>query len=400
MLGAGGIGPAVTKENALKRFALGLVASLVLAGGCAPTVEQPEKVIEVPAQSFTKKWSMDLGDAKHPKNVVEWAKNVGDYLVIFKSDRNAYIVDKRTGSLAAIDVIEGRGPVLPPFSNGKLMGFPVSTSIEVFDMLGKNVRTIHLDVSVESTATFSPTTIYIGVAGEHGGRILALDPKRTYDTPTWELLAFGAIQSAPVYYGGTLFFATRDGHVYAVSEKRQPVWPLDKGYFVAGQVTADIAVDDSGVYVASEDTKLISLNRATGKVQWEYFSGYPLPNAPVVTDETVYLSIRNVGLVAVDKLKGEYHRKALWTNHEAVKFLSEDLKYTYVQLRNNAIGALDRKTGAIAFRSPPSNIDFFVTNVAKDGVIYGVTKAGYVTAITPVIAPGTMGTQLFTVPTK
>lgn len=393
------------KRIALGVLSAGLMASAsLLGGGCAGqgVAETPIAFAEVPAQSFVRDWAMDISDPKNSKRTVEWVHEAGSYLVVFMTDRNAYLIDKRNGTLTSVCPIRGLGPVMRPFTNGKKIGFPVSTQIEVFDVAtGQVSRTVNLGVSVESTATFSPTTIYIGVAGLHGGRMLALDIGRKYDTPLWELLVYGAIQSAPIYDSGVLYFANTQGHVYAVDEKRNSVWPqLEKGYFEAGPVEADIELDAGSLYLASTDTKLTSLDRKTGKVRWEYYAQEPLAQRPIITDETAYVRTRGMGLVALDKDKGDFHRRPVWSNHEATKFLSEDSRYAYALLRNNAIGAMDRKTGAISFRSPPSDIDFFVTNTAKDGIIYGVTKKGYVIAIKPVIAPGTMGSPLFIQPTK
>ena len=39
-----------------------------------------------------------------------------------------------------------------------------------------------------------------------------------------------------------------------------------------GHPVTDLKADDFGVYVAATDTKLYCLDRATGKIKWQYFA--------------------------------------------------------------------------------------------------------------------------------
>lgn len=390
------------KRNALKfvtRCALACLTLSVMVGllgtsvGCASKGTSQGQVTEVPSQSFVRGWTLDLNIGKAK---VEWMRETGDFLVVFTSDRLAHVIRKSTGRLLTIHEIKGNGPVLEPFTNGKILAYPVSTAIEVHDLNGKTVRTVELDQAVQSTGAMSDSTMFISVSGLNGGRMRAVDPTRPYNTPKWEILTFGAISAAPVYFDQSLFFANVDGHVYAVTDTRLPVWNLEKGYFTAGPVLADLAVDSFGLYVASTDTKLITLDRATGKVKWQYYAGQPLYNRPIPTAENVYLEVQGEGVVALNKLDGDYNRKAKWTNHEGARFLSEDSRYAYVAMKNNALAALDKGNGSVAFRSGPTDLKYYVANQGTDGMIYGVTEKGVVLGIKPVTRPGTVGEMLYT----
>jgi outer membrane protein assembly factor BamB len=310
------------------------------------------------------------------------------------------VVGKASGKLEAIHQIESIGEVLAPVTNGKRVAYPVSTYVEVFELDGKPVRKIQIDSAVQSPATLSDRLGFIAVSGENGGRMRAVDPSRKYDTPYWELMVFGTVMSAPVFFDQALFFATNTGRVYAVNEEKQPIWPIDNRFFQAGPVQADLTADEYGLYVASTDTKLTCINRSTGRVRWEYFAGEPLYTKPMATAETVYISVRNTGLAAINKTEGDRIRQAKWVSRESTTFLAEDAKYAYVRLRGNALGALDRSTGAVAFRSAPSDLDFFVPNTGKDALIFAATKSGQIMAIRPVTKPGTVGELMFTTPGK
>jgi hypothetical protein len=109
-----------------------------------------------------------------------------------------------------------------------------------------------------------------------------------------------------------------------------------------------------------------------------------------VTAQTVYLPVPGKGLVALAKTEGKFFREPLWINGQATRLLAEDATFAYVRLRGNALAALDRKTGEVAFRSDRTDIDFFASN-NRDGLIYSATKDGRVVAIRPVLRGGTFG---------
>jgi outer membrane protein assembly factor BamB len=351
-------------------------------------------VTELPAQSFTRQWSLDL--FPQGQGTVEWVRTAGDFLIAFTSERRAYVIDKNSGRLITIHEIQNPGEVLAPFTNGKVIAYPVSTNIELFDLTGARLRSINLGVAVQSTGVMSDTTIYIAVSGSNGGRMRAVDPKRTYDTPKWEVMAFGPVTAAPIFFDQTLFFANNMGKVFAVNESRSPVWALEGSSFQAGPVLADLKADEYGLYVASTDSKLLCLNRLSGKIRWQYFAGEALEKAAIPLGDLVYLPVPNQGLVAIPRTEGDYTRKPKWTSRESTMLLAEDSRFVYTRLRGNSIGALDKAAGTVVFRSPRSDLDFFVTNTGKDGLVLAGTRKGYIVAIKPVTRPGTVGELMFT----
>jgi hypothetical protein len=395
--------------------ALVMGGSLALMGSglvsCAPKKAVVAPVVkEIPAQSFARQWSLDL---QLGKASIEWVRTAGEYIIAFSSERRAYVIARGSGRLVGVHEIRGKGDVLEPFTNGSLFVYPVSTQLELFESEraydrrpeseraeGQPKNTINLGVAVQTSGAVSDTTIYMGVAGVNGGRLRAVDPTRFQDTPKWEVLAGGPIVGAPVWFDQTVYFATNEGRVFAVNENRTAIWPQEKGFFQAGLIQAPLAVDEYGVYVGSTDTRLICLNRRTGRVLWQFFAGEPVLNPAIPAAENVYVFLRGQGLAAIQKAEGKFNRTPRWVSREATMFLAEDAKFAYVRLRGNAIGALDKTTGEVKFRSGRSNMDFFVTNTGKDGLVFGATKEGYLIGIKPVTAPGTVGEMLFVEPGK
>jgi hypothetical protein len=197
-----------------------------------------------------------------------------------------------------------------------------------------------------------------------------------------------------VLYQGSIFFAAQDGTVRAVSEERGSLWERDDYYDGAfkasGAVVANIRVDESAVYVASSDTKLYALNRGSGKIKWQYFTGVPLINPPFTTNDTLYITVPGQGLTAINKLEGDYNRKPRWIAPKATRFLADDDKYTYVLLDSNQVAALDKATGQIKFSSTRNDLTQFGVN-QKDGLVYATDPEGNLLQIKPVIKQGVVG---------
>ena len=51
------------------------------------------------------------------------------------------------------------------------------------------------------------------------------------------------------------------------------------------------------------------------------------------------------GLIAIDKISGPMDRVPKWIAPDAVRFLAEDEKFSYLQRNDNVIVALDKATG-------------------------------------------------------
>jgi outer membrane protein assembly factor BamB len=145
------------------------------------------------------------------------------------------------------------------------------------------------------------------------------------------------------------------------------------------------------VYVACTDSKLYCIDRASGRLKWQYFAGTPLRTQPVVTADAVYQFVPGKGLVAIDKTTGKDFREPLWVAPAAGRFLSQDDKNVYVRSAEGNVAALDRKTGEPKFKSRRTDITVFAWPNTKDSTIYAATPKGEVIAIKPVTTPGDHG---------
>ncbi|MGH7179713.1 MAG: PQQ-binding-like beta-propeller repeat protein [Tepidisphaeraceae bacterium] len=378
----------ILKKSAVAR----LILFATLASGCQ-TKHPTDAVALAPIKSMIKGWSFDL-ELKSRHDAVRELYLRDDVLYVC-SDRNFVAALSAAGGkpIFGENVTPDQIPIKPPLVLGERVIFPAGSTLQIYDKKGKKQSERQLGHSLRSPAAGNGEMVYVGLDYPAGGRLAAVDLTRPQLRARWELL-LGAVSAAPAVYEDVIYVAAETGAVTAINGSRDPMWPLDDSAFrTGGRVLADVIVDDSGVYVASTDSKLYCLDRATGKLKWQFFAGAPLEMAPVVTADTVYQYIPGVGVAALDKLTGKFSREPRWVASGARKFLAQDDKYAYLRGAANNIVALDKITGDPAFKSRRDDFEVFASNT-KDATIYAARRDGLVMAIKPVLKPGTVGTMV------
>jgi outer membrane protein assembly factor BamB len=369
---------------------------LALGPGCATRGEkpQPSAVAPLPSGSFAKSWfnALRLG-----KDQVRALHLRGDTLFVYSEANHVYAVGRSGGDLQymATPAISG-GTLRPPLVLGERIIYPSGSTIEVFNTRGRPVKTIELEKPTRSGAIGSGVTIYFGLDHAEGMGVLAsINLDRSYRYLNWEMMAFGAVSPTPAMFEKVIFAGAEDGKLYAVTEDRAPMWALPGSgstFNTQGKFTSDIKADEYGVYAANTDSKLYCLDRATGKVKWQYYSGVPLQTSPVVFAANVYQYVSGTGIVAIDKANGQFNRQPKWTVKDARQMLSEDQNHVYLKGRDGRILAADKATGEVKFRSK-GKWDLFSTNMT-DAMIFASTRDGKVTGIHAVLREGEVGTMV------
>jgi outer membrane protein assembly factor BamB len=375
--------------------AMVMSAGLLAGSGCAHKQAYVPTVVEIPARSFTTAWTADLDSAKDP---VEAMYVRDDYIFVYTHSRMSYVLSRSGGQLLHGEkVVPAGSQLLAPVILKDRIVYPTTATLEVYDLHGKKQKSVDIGAPFRSGAVGSGSIVYVGTDTSNGGRVSAVDMDRPYGPVKWELMTFGGLSGAPALFQGALYIGAEDGRVYAVNEERNPLWSLSDGVFLTGnRITGDVKADEFGVYIACTDSKLYCIDRGTGRLKWQYFATAPLTTGPQITKDMVFQFVPNRGLAAVPKTTGDFNRKAAWVLPEATMYLAEDDKYAYVRLRGNILGAVDKTTGEVKFRSKRSDLDVFGINI-KDGIIYAATKRGEVLAIKPVLKPGSVG-ELVEVP--
>lgn len=374
----------------MTKHLLSLLIGLTFVTGCQSTPEAPQSNIgPVPPRSFVEQW-----EARVPlqNDQIERLYVRGDYLFAYTANNRVHAINRASGVLGRVyQPTRPNDRLFPPIVTQDEIFFPTHTTIEAYAREGNKHRSIDLDVSISTPAVEENGRLFFGTDFARGGRIMEADMTRNYAHLGWEVMTLGGLSAAPVIHSHVLYFGGEDGRVYAVTTDREHAWPLERSSFeTGGRIVADIKVDDYGVYVPVETGVLYVLDRSNGKLKWQYFAERGLRTPPVVGPSQVYQYVEGKGIVAIDKLQGEFSRRAKWTAPDAREVVSMDNDYVYVRMRDNSIAALAKQTGEVRFRSKRSDFATFATNT-ENSTIYAATKNGQVFAITPVLKPGVVG---------
>jgi outer membrane protein assembly factor BamB len=391
--------------KSISALTLGLASAVTMLCGnmsCQlqqKVAHQPSTVEEIPANSFqVKQYALLPTESDKPTDI--YLRE--NFLIVYSEKHLAYVLDRESLALKWIAQISGPGTrIRPPVVLKDFVVFPTLSALEVYDPYGKNHRSIPTrGLALRSGAIGAGKRVYFGGDAPTGGRVECIDLTGSqYQNASvlWELATHGGISATPVVQQGLLYVGDDTGGVYAVNaDTRAAIWPLkEQGYeesvfHTGGAIRADLKADELGVYVASMDTKLYCLGRTDGRIRWRYFAGQPLVQSPQVTATSVYQYVEGVGVVSIDKIKGEANRPARWAVKDAVSMLAEDERYAYLESKSHGILAVDVKTGDVKFKSKRNHYLNFATTL-KGNMIYTVSADGTVRAIVPVMTAGGMG---------
>lgn len=286
------------------------------------------------------------------------------------------------------------------------LAFPKISSYVLFTLEGNPIvidgessNEAQLRRNLTSPSYAADGVVYAGTSDEHGGRLLKIDPTRPAGNTLERVLFRGTIESRPVVHQNLVFAADREGFVYGVNEDLTQAWEIKTfATEVNRGVRADLSVDDYALYVAGTDGTLYAIDRLSGQIRWRYLAGTPLYRRPIPTDEYVFQPVPDRGVVALAKTEGSINsRDPLWVAEEAKDVLSQDDRRIYLLMNDNSIGAYDKATGELLFRSQRSDFTAFARNMGG-ARIFAATENGQIFAIDPVLSRGQVG-EVASVPT-
>lgn len=356
----------------------------------------------LPVNSLQQQWSTKLTNEHGPVNHLY----ASDKLVFaYADDGTSFVMDRASGRILHVETVHNGAQALhPPVVFKDFIVYPTTTTLEIYDHNGLLVNSKDLGYAIRSDAVGTRDYVYLGADFSTGGRIVCIDVTDRYLDHKWYLMFPGvSISAAPVIVGDIVYVAGENDQVAAVTyDTRVPIWTLPGGAFhTYGPNYANLAGDESGIYVASSDTYLYALVRASGRVKWQYAAQTELRTAPVVSKDLVYQFVPGTGLVAIDKLEKpgksglpQFNRSPRWVAPDCDKFLAEDDKYSYLRRTDNTIVAMDKTNGHVAFASKRHDFRTFWSN-NRDATIYAGTVANRIMAITPVLKPGVVGELVF-----
>src|SRR2546421_8806945 len=214
----------------------------------------------------------------------------------------------------------------------------------------------------------SSTIIAAGTAyfGSSDGKLYAI-PAETTTTPKvkWTYQTKGAISATPALgSGGTVYIASHDKNVYAISKTGSLLWKFPTG----GSITSSPAVANGLVYVGSSDHTLYALNATTGALAWRQTTNGPITSSPAVDKNNVYIGSQDGKLYAFNALTGSL--KWSYTTGGAVNSTPAAANgVVYVGSGDNSLYAIDVKSGSKLWKyTTGGKID--ASPVVSDGVVF------------------------------
>ncbi len=365
----------IAQEHTVKLQLAGALL-IALAAGCAPTTQTAPTQAKIGVDGNVKYGTFareNIAKLDPPTPITELYV-AGDSVFGYTKDNTVYSLSgalevRYIQRLAKDDVTLRR-----PIAYGEDTIFPTTLAIKVVDKGGNILRTLRLPNPLTSDVRLDQRGLLLaGTAAPTGGRVSVIDPQLTVRPVVGDTL-IGSVYSAPVGFQGIIYAAADDGNVYAIGPDNRNAWPLSDMRFATNRaVKADLVIDEYGLFVASSDTKLYALDRATGRIKWRFMAEVPLVQTPMVTSDRVYQVVDGKGLVAIDKINGKLYRDALWTAEGVTQVLATDDNFVYGVEGGNKLVALGKDDGKVKFDLTG---DFTMFAADASGRIFAATPSG------------------------
>ncbi|MDB5324525.1 MAG: bamB [Phycisphaerales bacterium] len=371
------------------RLTLTLLAAALC--GCATQTKTQRQVGDIAPGSFEVSWTADTG-----VKALQQFYYTGDTIFLYDKGNVVSAYDPNGGLKFRTTVGDNGDLLREPMVQPNRIIIPTGGTLELLTQKGVKTQGFVLPQPIRSPGVAVNDFVYFGSDSETGGRLSAVDLTRKYYVNRWTALT-GIITTKPALSDGILYCVTDDGRVYAINQDKTPIWgpgpEMPDGIFhTDGKIIAAAKADETGVYVASMDTKLYCLSPNTGHVRWQYFAGAPLTTAAILTSDTCYLQVENKGTVALPKKSGERLVTAKWEFADGAQVVADDAKYAYILTTRGSIAAVNKADGALAFETKRTDIVKAGTSLdPKNPAVYAFTKSGTLICIKPVLKTGVVG---------
>lgn len=254
---------------------------------------------------------------------------------------------------------------------------PTTPQVLILDRYsGEIVRTFTTDFAAGSPAVGVGNWLFMGSADGHFYSVAWYLRDSMPDSIRWKVRVGAPVTAAPVLYGeDKLLFASQSGTVFSC---RAADKTFNWAFCIGGAILGDLAIDDSGVYVASSDRSLYKLDAENGSQIWRFRTASPLRDGPAVTSHTVYQHCPDHGLVAVDAYTG----REKWRVDKGRAFVAHTQGRTAVLTDDRYLQLVDQETGKVQHAIDAGEFTSAVTNV-HDDAIYLLHRNGRVLCLRP-----------------
>jgi len=302
-----------------------LLASAATARGQADFLSSAE----LHQAGLVKSWQLQLPLAAGQQVADSYL--VDDQIYVTTQDGFVYAVDAATGALRWLNrVTRGGYRILRPCHAGERVIFITPAELTQFGRYdGGPIRQFLFRFPAGSPPVSDGTFFYVGGINR---RVYAFP--LDWEFEAWKAGAAGQVLGQPALFGGHLFFASEGGDIYScVAGNKQREWAVQ----VRGSVTADLVVDDNGVYVACRDRSLYLFDSATGGRRWRARLSSPLYEPPFATPDVAYQFSADDGLVAIHTGAVPSEARIRWRLPEGRMALAVDPRFVYVLSRDQKL---------------------------------------------------------------
>jgi len=302
-------------------------------------------------------------------DVIRGAYLVDDHIYITTEYGTVFAVQAEMGLIRWAEPIGAHNETILPPSHiaTEGAGSPViiasTTAIRTLDRFtGETIATLRVPYPSGSPVIGVERRLYFGSSDarfysliwsrEGGGKWLK----------AWEVMAGGPVLAAPVAYGnGKIVYGNLKGTIVSFyTEDKALNWT----YSTDGAIEGDIAVDDSGVYVASMDRSLYKFDAEYGDILWRVRTDSPLNVGPTLRMHTVYQYVAGWGLVAIDAHTG----KEMWRHAKGRSLLAADKDRDYLWTSDGSVEAVEHETGKLLGTARTNASCLPLTNKSGDAV--------------------------------
>jgi outer membrane protein assembly factor BamB len=189
---------------------------------------------------------------------------------------------------------------------------------------------------------------------------------------------FDVFLSSPVIAGGTVFFGSGDGHLYALDAASGELrWKFKTG----DVVHASPAYSGGTLYFGSWDSWFYAVDAATGKEKWRFHGGEDalihnqvgFQSSPAVVNGVVYTGCRDSNVYALDAATGQekwrVNNQGSWVNSSPAVAGG---KVYFGTSDSSLFHAVDAATGKPVFKQQLKAYVFSSPSVAGDVVYLGI----------------------------
>jgi outer membrane protein assembly factor BamB len=327
-----------------RRLALAWIG-LTLAAGAA-TAQVPLSNDNLPPQRALAR----LGLERHWYNVVPLS-NRGEKVLELSISKDLVFVQTNHANFHVFEGESGRRMWTTNLGNFSVSAQPASSNSTTVFMTNSNViyALDRADGRVKWSATMehlpaSPTScdedhVYVGL---RAGKLLCYDART--GAALWSFQTQSDLSSRPEPAGRVVAFASTDGKVYV--SRADVSRPLLR-WTAAGPISAPLnSIGVRTLLIPSEDKSLYAIDLWTGETKWNFPTGAPIRQEPLVAGTDIYVVNIEGMLSAVDADSGE----SKWTiSTLGGPLLGVTPKRLYLESIDGDMFIVDRTTGAMIY---------------------------------------------------